>query len=458
MVGSSQNPPPGQEEPKPLAKTITCTNCGGPITIRYPGASLSVSCSSCDSVLDVTTPAYRIISTHYDKTSKYRPILELGSRGELFGKKWEVIGFVIRTDIRSLYSWEEYLLFNPYYGFRWLTYNNGHWSFVRSVKDRPKSLHSSSIRAMTGSTLPYDGDDYRLYYRGDVRVSYVIGEFYWKVEYGQQVAMEDYVAPPRMLSAESDKKGKVWSVSEYIEPSVVREAFNPSEDIPPAYGMAPNKPSPASGIWKQVKPMWGIFLVVLTALQFWHMSGSSNLTVFRQDYTFVNNTKSASTITTPVFEIPKAIGNVRVDLRADVSNSWFYIYSELVNDETGETMSFERTIEEYHGYSGGEHWTEGSQTASVLFNAVPKGKYYLNIDTEGGDYPTPLGNISKLFTVAVLNDVTTFANWLWSLFLVSILPILIWIRSYADEYARWSDSDYSPYASVSDAFDGGDDW
>ena len=89
---------------------------------------------------------------------------------------------------------------------------------------------------------------------------------------------------------------------------------------------------------------------------------------------------------------------------------------------------------------------------------VPKGKYYLNIDTEGGDYPTPLGNISKLFTVAVLNDVTTFANWLWSLFLVSILPILIWIRSYADEYARWSDSDYSPYASVSDAFDGGDDW
>ncbi len=63
-----------------------------------------------------------------------------GTRGKWAGITWEVIGFQTRgyEEDGVFYEWEEYLLFNPYKGFRYLTNYEGHWNFVTPVESLPE--------------------------------------------------------------------------------------------------------------------------------------------------------------------------------------------------------------------------------------------------------------------------------------------------------------------------------
>src|SRR5207244_4180009 len=91
------------------------------------------------------------------------PYLTLGAKGEIFGDKWQVIGFMQRCDETGMYFWHEYLLFSPYKGFRWLFCYEGHWTFYEMVKDGPKSSESNRIY--------WNGRNYRIYLRGSAKVT-----------------------------------------------------------------------------------------------------------------------------------------------------------------------------------------------------------------------------------------------------------------------------------------------
>ncbi len=437
----------GSAGTKPAKKvtTFSCSKCGAPVSVRYPGHSMSAVCDRCFSVIDTTNDAFRVIETYF-KQMQVHPRIELGSRGELRDKTWEVIGFVVREDITSAFKWEEYLLFNPYYGYRWLTCNNGHWSLVTTVKEKPDF---SSNDAKIGDKK------YKLFYRGRAKVFFVLGEFYWKVAVGEEVWMADYIRPPEMLSMEEDRAQKVWSISEYIEPKVVKEAFNVDDgSIATPVGVAPNQPSAETQAWKKVGMYWGTFLAVLTALQVLHCATVLNKVEYevnvpymtKQDSTLIADTKKAESWTSPVFEIAKDKANVEISIKGDVDNSWLYVYGELVNDDTNETFSFERTVEYYHGVDDGESWSEGHTTDRITIGNVPGGKYYFNLDIDNGGAKS---TERKTMYLELKRDIAGYANYLWCLLFISILPICVFFRSRATEVARWSDSDYSPYQSSS---------
>lgn len=114
------------------AKSISCPNCGGPVQIRGFAHTLSVACQQCQTLLDTSTPEVRILQT-FQSQERVQLTIPLGSRGKIGGTPYEVIGFQIRevSSDGDSYSWNEYLLFNPYKGFRYLTEYNGHWNFVQ---------------------------------------------------------------------------------------------------------------------------------------------------------------------------------------------------------------------------------------------------------------------------------------------------------------------------------------
>ncbi|MGN7062052.1 DUF4178 domain-containing protein, partial [Neisseria sp. P0001.S006] len=78
------------------------------------------------------------------------PLIPLGTRGKFHGDAYEAIGFQVRTIHveGEAYSWAEYLLFNPFKGFRYLTEYNGHWNDVKPVKSLPKFVRSGSKPAV----------------------------------------------------------------------------------------------------------------------------------------------------------------------------------------------------------------------------------------------------------------------------------------------------------------------
>lgn len=427
---------------KPFAKSFSCGNCGATVTVNYPNDTLSVACESCHATIDTMDPNYRILTT-YESKQTYKPRIPLGSRGKLFGRLWEVIGFVVRCDNRTRYAWEEYLLFNPYYGYRWLAVAEGHWNFVETIKAKPEVNVHGAIR----STVAFlEAKRYPIFYAGDAEVLYVFGEFYWKVMIGSMVKMADYIDPPMMLSSESDATEVIWSRSTYVEPDVIAKAFGdikPKIKLASRKGIGPNQPTFWSKVWKDTGKSWAIMLLLVTTIQIYNTVTAENRTVLEIPYSFPSNAKRPD-ITTPVFEVDRPFHNLKITINASVDNSWFWVSGELVNDTTGESFPFERSVEYYHGVDGGESWSEGGTSQTVLISRLAAGKYYINMDTESGDFrdSTP-----HSFTVIVQRAVTTYSNYFWSLFFVSIFPFLAWLFSRNETVSRWSQSDFSPYGT-----------
>src|SRR4051812_5497006 len=110
--------------------SFSCPNCGSRVDIRAAGLTVHVACVSCGSLIDATDPNFQIIEIATKKL-RLKPLIELGTKGKLRGQPWQLIGFMQRTDGSGEYAWEEYLLFNPWLGFRWLVEADGHWNLVR---------------------------------------------------------------------------------------------------------------------------------------------------------------------------------------------------------------------------------------------------------------------------------------------------------------------------------------
>ena len=303
-------------------------------------------------------------------------------------------------------------------------------------------------RDLTGANLVayFERNTFKLFYMGNAHIKFVLGEFYWLVKAGQTVEMRDFINPPYMSSSEQDGKEIVWSMSEFMPAAEIRKAFNIEPmRMPMPMGIAPNQPAYWSGHWKNVKYLWLMFVVVLTAIQMVHASSAANKVVLDQNVLFSANGKSKDTITTSVFKVEKDKANLRIDLRADVDNSWLWMQGELVNDNTGETYPFESTSEYYHGIEDGEGWSEGAAYVQHMLSSVPAGNYYINFDYESGDFKTPgMHN----FDLSVVRDVPTYASYFWCLFFISCAPMLVYLSSRTEESTRWSQSDFNPYAKT----------
>ncbi|MDB4533018.1 DUF4178 domain-containing protein [Rubripirellula sp.] len=227
------------------AASLNCPKCGGALTLHAPDAALRVTCPNCNSLLDADNGKLTYLQT-LSKPKKLKLQLQLGTEGKLFGDDYIVIGFLGRFAMYAgvSYPWQEYLLYSERKGFRWLVYNDRHWSFASPASGAAVKNNGASNR------VSYDGASFRIYDRGVATVKHVLGEFYWKVEAGEKVKTADYIAPPRMLSyewSETAKSSEV-NVSECVHvPTEVVEAGFGVENLPRSFSVGPIQPAPSFG-------------------------------------------------------------------------------------------------------------------------------------------------------------------------------------------------------------------
>ncbi|MFI4982219.1 MAG: DUF4178 domain-containing protein, partial [Nevskiales bacterium] len=158
------------------ARTVTCPSCGGTIEIKAAGYTVNVGCQYCGSVLDVANPDVKLISEFQMAARKLE--LPLGSWGTIQGIEWEVIGYLERSDDES--NWHEYLVFNPYGGYRWIIRAEGSWSLGTMLPEEPSNAFGNAV-SWNGQRFSLDYDDVA------TRSDYVLGEFYWRIKTGDTV-------------------------------------------------------------------------------------------------------------------------------------------------------------------------------------------------------------------------------------------------------------------------------
>ena len=432
---------PKKEIPTVSVRSLSCPSCGATVTIRSFGQAVNVVCGSCHSILDAQDPKVQVLQK-FAAAMKFQPLIPLGSRGKLRGTVYEVIGFHRRQiDVDGeKYGWGEYVLFNPYKGFRYLTEYDGHWNDVAPLRTLPNVT-------LANGPVNYLGQTYKHFQTAHAATIFVIGEFPWQVRVGETVTVSDYVAPPRVLSSETTGDKEVtWSLGEYMNGGDLWKAFSLPGHPPPPIGVYENQPSPLTATNRAIWKSCGLLLVGAVLLFIINAGLSNNKAVFTHAYAFDTNDPAGehSFVTQPFEFTGSRAAPVKVESYANLDNNWLYLNYALVNDDTGQTYDFGREVSYYSGYDSDGSWSEGSRRDSVIIPSVPPGRYFLRIEPETDRKP---GRIS--YTVTVTHDYPV-GYWFWIAAGLLVVPaILITWRSMNFEHLRWQESDHSRSGLVS---------
>jgi hypothetical protein len=419
---------------------LACPQCGGPLELRAPDKTERVTCPNCGALLDVNQGQLRFLKAL--QPGKVRPIIPLGATGKLGDTPYIVIGYLKRSipgDYGERYPWEEYLLYHPREGFRWLVRSDDHWNFVTPLS--PGQVHAYS-RVAT-----WDGKDFKIFQKAMARVDHVLGEFYWKVAVGEEVEDSDYVRPPKMLSRETLRTGDLaglgevnWSHGTYLRPAEVEQAFGVKNLPRPAFGnVAPNQPFP----YKRIYAYWGLLSGAAFFLGLMFLAIGQGRTVLHTAYPLPSEIGPEQPVVFFSDPFPlSANKNLKIDFSAGVNNSYLEIEGDLIEEGTDMTQPFSTYVSYYQGVEDGESWSEGSRETAVYLPPQPPGNYRLRLDVYGEPGKTP-----PELQVTVLEGAHRLRNLLFALLALSVIPLGVVVYHVYFEHQRWRDSEYSPFHS-----------
>lgn len=410
-------------------KTYTCEHCHKPITVKTFPYAQSCACTECGDFYRIHTHG----GLKHLKASPVQeaPVLLPGSTGLLQGNTYEVLGFTQKEE-KNIYKsrWREYTLYNPRTGYAYLSEYDGHWIFLKECADSPVLLHQKE------KVFTFKKREFLLFNTYKYNVVSARGEFPYHVFDNGETNCSEYIHPPEIWIQEIDRKeGIRWFNGHHIPPGEIKKAFSATY-IPLRVGVGALQP----GSLNNYQVFRGSFIAVLLLLLFHVLTnmGKKEQVLFDQFYNFPDSVNTLQ-IVTPHYELDKRRSNLRFDITADVSNSWFELNATLVNTKTGKQYSMEKGVEYYYGYSGGESWTEGSNREVAYFTRVPSGTYFLEMAgiREGGV------NRASHFSIKITYDVPSMRN-LWIVLIIFLAwPLVKLVMIHYTETARWR---HSPYA------------
>jgi uncharacterized protein DUF4178 len=427
-AGSPLSPPPV----KPTVKAVNCPSCGASLMIRSMEHAVSLVCESCHSILDAKDPNLKILQKFQSSTDEQRPLIPLGTRGKWRGTIWEVIGFQRRsiTVEGTRYNWREYLLFNPFKGFRYLTEYDGHWNDIAPVTGVPEVSEESSAK--------YLGKRYRHFQTAVAATRFVLGEFPWEVRVGERAQVSDYINPPYVLSSEKTGQEITWALGEYVYGKDLWKAFGLKDNPPQPIGVYENQPSPLrasrTAVWTAFTVLAGLLLLMLMINDI----TSQKRKVFQETHVFDPRATGEPSFVTEPFELTGRISNVQFETYANVNNQWIYLNYALINQNTGEAYDFGREVSYYYGYDSDGAWSEGNRTDKVIIPSIAPGTYYLRIEPESDRSFRPIA-----YSVTVTRDVPVLMFYGLAFLAILFPALLISWRTFSFEQMRWAESDHA---------------
>lgn len=423
-----------QSSPNVKVKSFNCPSCASPIEVNSL-SSKSIVCGACTAVLDVSNKNVEILKK-YQTATHIKPRIELGSVGSFEGADFRIIGFMRRQVVASPYAgeWDEYLLHNPTQGFRWLTASRGHWNYVKPLQKSPTVSKSWSGT----STNIFLYENYKHFEKYRAKVSFVMGEFYWRVSLDDAAEINDYVAPPSILSQETSKKEVTWSQGEYLTTAEVEEAFKHTFSLPEPSGISANQPSQYQQESLDFLQAMAGFMMIGLILQLCFVLTASNRVVLDTVATFSQSWGESPSFSSEPFTIEGHKSNLIITQSTNIENTWVATDLVLVEKNTGKSYRSAREMGYYTGYDTDGRWSEGSQESEVEFSAIPAGEYYLIVEPS-----TEQSQKNEVYDhIKIYRNVPQWSNLFMLWLFLTIIPCIIYYLKYRFEVKRWENSDH----------------
>ncbi|WP_374675726.1 DUF4178 domain-containing protein [Ideonella sp.] len=215
-------------------RQVPCPSCGAPLAPTL-ATTQSMSCPQCRAVVDLGADGQGVGAdlAHYAQNNSgpggLEPQIPLGRSGRLaLGAEgpldWQVVGYLERCDLpapgdeeEEQTFWREYLLYHRTAGFAFLVDAEDGWSWVRPMTGTP---------VVTGRGARVGATAFTERWRYRAKVTWVKGEFYWRVQRGETAEVTDYDGPAgAKLSREATAGEVVWSLGHSLPADTVASAF-----------------------------------------------------------------------------------------------------------------------------------------------------------------------------------------------------------------------------------------
>ncbi|MEO8310410.1 MAG: DUF4178 domain-containing protein [Caldimonas sp.] len=217
-------------------RAVQCPSCGAAVAVKL-ATTQSIVCTQCKAVIDLTSQQQGDVGgalAHYAQGNGSEPQIPLGSIGTLaLGSaaplSWQVVGYVERCEVPQgdddeQVFWREYLLYHRNEGFAFLVDAEDGWSWSAPITGAPQPF---------GDSVKHEGVLYRKLYDYVGKVTYVLGEFYWRLARDERTSNTDYVGTGaasakrlnREQTASAGNQEVVWSAGETLSADVVLNAF-----------------------------------------------------------------------------------------------------------------------------------------------------------------------------------------------------------------------------------------
>ncbi|WP_425229563.1 DUF4178 domain-containing protein [Sphingomonas sp.] len=356
-------------------RALNCPNCGGTIALRAAGATVSLICEHCGSTLDATTPELRLVVAA--QAAMQRPLIPLGTRGQLAGLAWEVVGYQERTDDEVF--WSEYLLFNPYEGYAFLVDDGRRFSLGRLLTVLPGDRWGGLT--LDGKSFNRFGTTY------PVRTTFVVGEFYWRVAVGDLVGETDYVRDGVMLVCEESGNERTWTALDMQGWGVAERAFGLTPRAASYSGTpAPHEPSPYRTAMRDAMMIAALALAACIVIA---IGTGLSTRVFARDLTVPLDEATHSTVLGPI-TVTAPHEKVQITGRAgNLDNMWVDLDYSLVNRQTQQSYDAYGLAESYHGTDSDGAWNEGNSGPETGLAAIPAGTYDLVVESAAHRWTDP---------------------------------------------------------------------
>ncbi|GAA4331888.1 DUF4178 domain-containing protein [Flaviaesturariibacter amylovorans] len=414
-------------------KDFSCTKCNRPVRIRNFPYAQSGHCDHCGHHLALSDSGNTFVANGRNETDP-TPVIPVGSSGTLFGINYEVVGYSRKVEENRYRSqWREYVLWNRFEGYAFLSEFDGHWLYLRERIDGPVLLKPKA------QSFEVDNEPFQLFNRYNFSVDHAEGSFPGHFFDVGMTEVSEYISPPELWSVEFDQRGSVtWFHGQHVPKKEVGAAFGITDSLPWQKGVGAVEPLFYIDGYKLI----GATVVGLLLLLIVHWSIGTTL----QERLLLSETlyfTGSDTVTAvgPEWKLEKGSSNLEFRIHAPVDNTWAAVEASLINKSTGKEYGLEKGVEYYSGYSDGEHWSEGDRSEEAYLTAIPAGTYFLQLRALREATYNPASHVS----VEVRYDVPATRNVVIPFLLLLIWPIVQYIRVNTNEKKRWANSPFTPY-------------
>lgn len=407
---------------------IKCIKCS--TVTEAAGVNFEVinfGCPNCKKVMSYKKEPEGAIVDDLDN-NRPAATLSIGQKGMLKGKEYTVTGVIIKK-VDPIYYWTEYILTSAGNDWLYLSETDGHWILLEEVEDRYEV--DNYPRSLVYNDIHMD-----IYEHANTKVISAQGFFNYDLPNGRTTMIE-YINPPYIFSIEKDKNESSF-FGKHISKGEIKRAFG-VKSMPYKSGVGIVQPYTINLRYMVIT--FCCFAVLILTSHLFIYSGRQSTSVLKGSLLF-SEFNGKDYVSRP-FTLEGGSAPLTIALSSDVDNSWASVQVALVNEKTSNEEYATKDIEYYHGYEGGENWSEGDRSEELQVCGVGAGTYHLVITPQKP--PEDLTN----------NSVSVSAEWnrpsVWNMVIPIVLMLIIAVVCYYlgiyFEQRRWADSDYSPHGN-----------